>query len=76
MTLKEKILLDLAEIKNPSILNQIFEFIQLVKKEVPTPIQEQNKKEVFQFVGVLSDEDAREINGVIDSEFNNIEGEW
>jgi len=75
MTLKDKILLDLTTIKNPYLLNQIFEFIQLQKKMYST-VQESNKNEVFQFAGVIDDKSAENISNIIDTEFNRIEGEW
>ncbi len=75
MTLKDKILLDLAAIKNPNLLNQIFEFIQLMKQGYSI-VNDSNKKDVLQFAGKISDEEAEEINKIIDSEFNSIEGDW
>lgn len=71
MTLKDKILIDLAGIKSPSVLNQIFDFIQLVKQGYSVS-DESNKSEVLQFTGKISDESANEINAIIDSEFNSI----
>jgi len=75
MNLKDKILLDLAEIKNPSLLIQIFEYIQQIKEEHSSPTNG-NKSEVLKFAGKITSEEAKEIQDVIDSEFNSIEGEW
>ncbi|MEN0005652.1 MAG: hypothetical protein AAF798_15995 [Bacteroidota bacterium] len=72
MSLRDKILLDLAEIKNPSALNQIFAFIQLLKEE-HIVAQKVNKEGSFQLAGILSDEDAQEISAIIDAEFNALE---
>jgi len=75
MTLKDKILIDLTGIKSPNLLNQIFEFIQLVKENYAVP-QQSNKSEVLKFAGEISDIEANEIASMIDNEFNKIEGEW
>lgn len=75
MTLKDKILTDLTSIKNPSLLNQIFEFMQFLN-ESNSVSQESNKGVVLSFAGVISDNDADEISSMINDEFNNIEGEW
>ena len=75
MTLKDKILMDLSGIKNPSLLNQIFEFIQLVKDNYSSNT-EGNKEMVLNFAGEISDEDADKINEIINQEFNKIEGDW
>ena len=75
MTLKDKILIDLRMIKNPNLLNQIFEFIQIIKESYSTS-QESNKQNVLKFAGVITDEEAKEIKGIINKEFNNLEGEW
>lgn len=75
MSIKEKIILDLNEIASPKLLNQIAEFIELVKTSYANN-QESNKELIWQLVGCLSDEDAQEINQIIKEEFNNIEGDW
>ena len=74
MTIKERILLDLAEIGNSKLLYQIFEFIHLIKKNIHTG--EGNMKKVLTFSGSLPDEDAIQIQKGISKEFNKIEGEW
>ena len=74
MTIKERILLDLAEIGNSKLLYQIFEFIHLIKKNIHTG--EGNMKKVLTFSGSLPDEDAIQIQKDISKEFNKIEGEW
>ncbi len=75
MTLKDQILLDLSTIKNPYLLNQIFDFIQLQKKMYATA-QESNKNDVLQFAGVIDDKEAENLSNIIDEEFNQIEGGW
>lgn len=74
MTIKERILLDLAEIGNSKLLYQIFEFVHLIKKNIQTG--EGNMKKVLTFSGSLPDEDAIQIQKDISKEFNKIEGEW
>ena len=74
MTLKDEILVDITAIKSPNLLNQIYEFIQLVKKN-STASEVGNRDEVLSLAGLLSDADAEEITATINNEFNNIEGE-
>jgi len=73
--IKDKILIDLTAIKSPNLLNQIFEFIQLLKENSAVS-QVGNRDEVLAFAGQLSDADAEEIISTVNNEFNNIEGEW
>ena len=73
MTLKDKILMDLTGIKNPNLLHQIIEFIQLMKGSYAT-LPESNKEAVLGFAGVINDEDAQEITAIINSEFNQLLG--
>ncbi len=75
MTIKEKLLLDLQEIKNPNLLNQIFEFIQILKKNYTTS-NESNKAEVWKSIASISASEASEIQNIVNDEFNNIEGDW
>ena len=74
MTIKEKIVLDIEEMENPSLLNQIQEFITLIKRNVPQ--NNKNIEEVLSFSGVISDTEALELHNIVDQEFNNIEGDW
>lgn len=73
MTLKDQIILDLNDIQNPSMLNQILDFIHSIRDKAA---ERSNKKEVLEFEDKISDADAKEIKNIIDSEFNKIEGEW
>ena len=73
MTIKEKIVLDIEEMENPSLLNQIQEFITLIKRSVPK--HNKNIEEVLSFSGVISDAEALELHNIIDQEFNKIEGD-
>ena len=75
MTLKDKILIDLNDIKNPSLLSQIFDFIQRVKESSHVS-EGSNRDEVLKFAGEIDDDEAMEITSIINSEFNQIEGDW
>ena len=75
MILKDEILIDLTAIESPNLLNQIYEFIQLVKKNSAVS-EVGNRDEVLSLAGQLSDADAEEITATINNEFNKIEGEW
>jgi hypothetical protein len=72
--LKEQILKDVSSIDNPQLLNQIFEYLQVVKH---TAAQVQpNRDAVLKFAGTLSDTEAKKLRKVIDEEFSQTEGEW
>jgi len=73
--IKDKILIDLTAIKSPNLLNQIFEFIQLLKENSAVS-EVGNRDEVLSLAGLLSDADAEEIITTVNNEFNKIEGEW
>ncbi|MCB9295439.1 MAG: hypothetical protein H6559_20300 [Lewinellaceae bacterium] len=73
MTIKERILLDLAEIESSRLLYQIFEFVHLIKKNIRP--EEGNIEEVLAFAGSLPDEDAVQMQKDISEEFGKIEGE-
>jgi len=74
MTIKENILKDIDSIVNPMLLNQIFDYLQILKQSDSLKIS--NKELLEQHAGSLSDKEATTISNVIDREFNNIEGEW
>jgi hypothetical protein len=74
MTIRERILLDLNEIVNPKVLQQLLQFIELLKKNAS--VIEGNKATVLSFSGVLTDTDAMEIALGTDEAFSNVEGEW
>lgn len=74
MTLIDRIVLDITGIKSPSVLNQVFELIQLFKQG--EAMEKSNKDEVLRFAGTMNNEDANDINAIIDAEFNGIEGDW
>ena len=52
-----------------------FEFIQIIKNAYAiSEEQESNKSEVLKLAGIFNDEDAQEMKGIINAEFNQIEG--
>lgn len=68
MTIREQILLDLKEVSNLKLLYQILEFIQILKRNVSEP--KGNRDRVLQFAGILSDEEASELQKNISKEFS------
>lgn len=75
MTIKDKILLNLEDIRNPSALAKILGYIQQFRQS-KSDSPASNQKEVLQFAGVLKDEEADDMLDIINAEFNNIEGDW
>ncbi len=74
MILKDQILHDVNRIGNHQILNQLYYYLQSIKKSVPH--EKANKDKILSFAGLLSDKEAKELTKIINSEFNKIEGEW
>lgn len=74
MTMKENILSDIDNIGNPALLNQVYEYLQLLKLNKSMKIK--NQPDVLKFAGSLSSKDAKEISAIIENEFNEIEGDW
>ena len=72
MSLLEKIIFDIKKIKNPIVLNQLFEFLNILYDSDA----ESNKKELFDMSGKLSNKDAQLISMDINNEFSSIEGDW
>ncbi len=74
MTIKEKLLIDLQSINQPWFLQQIYQFVQLIKRNSPS--KRGNREQVLAFAGTLSKEEAEKMQIEIDTEFHHIEGEW
>ncbi len=70
MTIRENIIADVNKINNPALLNQIFEYIQLLKQNKALKIN--NKKSVLSFAGTLEKGQAQEIQKLISDEFSNL----
>jgi len=73
MAIKEQIIRDIREIQNPQALNQLFDYVQNIKKESPHIT---NLGAVLQFAGIIGDQEAESLRQIITSEFDKIEGEW
>lgn len=74
MTIIEKINLDLRDIVQPELLEQIADFISFLKQKSQQP--NSNRAAILALAGSLSDSDAEQMRQTINTEFNNIEGDW
>jgi len=74
MTMKENIKSDIDSIGNPALLNQVYEYLQLLKVNKSMKIK--NQPEIMKLAGTLSTKDSSEIMTIIDKEFNETEGDW
>jgi hypothetical protein len=72
--LRNIILRDIKKIENPAILNHLFEYLQLLKKNLKP--ERGNAAQVIGLAGSISNEEAKRIRQVVETEFNNIEGAW
>lgn len=72
--LKQQIIKEINALKNPGILGQVFDFLRLIRRMDPKP--KSNRSAVLSLAGSISNEEAEEMQKIIDQEFNNIEGEW
>lgn len=72
--LRNTILRDIRKIDNPAVLNQLFEYLQLLKKN--TNSQRGNTAAVLRFAGSIGNAEAKEMKQIIEREFNTIEGEY
>ncbi|MBN2893588.1 MAG: hypothetical protein JXL97_17075 [Bacteroidales bacterium] len=77
MEIKEQISIELNSLP-PEILDQLYNFMQFIKKSYKDSSQNKNKQEHFlsKFAGIIDDKSAEEIKNIVNSEFQNIEGEW
>lgn len=74
MTIKEKLILDLKEIGSPQLFYQLFEFLNLLKRNVENT--EGNLRAVMACAGTLPERDALDMEMIVSKEFNSIEGDW
>lgn len=72
--IKHRILLDLESISSPRILMQVLDFLKIVSLSEKRPSS--NKTAVLELAGTIDDAEAMEVTGIIDEEFNKIEGGW
>lgn len=74
MTIQKQLLLDIQKIEDFSLLNQLYHYVQLMKKtSMP---QRENKSAVLEFAGKIDDVEAEELKLCIETEFSALEGEW
>lgn len=74
MTVQKQLLLDIQKIEDSLLLNQLYQYLQLMKKMSVMP--NANTATVLQFVGKVSTDEAQELMSCIENEFSTIEGEW
>jgi hypothetical protein len=72
--LRNIILRDIRKIDNPAILNHLFEYLQLLKKNLK--VERGNTASVLRFAGSIGNEEAKRVSQVVETEFSKIEGEW
>ncbi|MEZ4847331.1 MAG: hypothetical protein R3B93_01590 [Bacteroidia bacterium] len=72
--LKERIIQEIKTLNSPQILGQVFDFLRLIRSNSSKP--RNNGKDVLALAGTLDTKDAREMENIINQEFNSIEGEW
>lgn len=74
MLVKAQILKDIKSIENLSLLNQLYEYLQLVKQTDKG--LKPNRDRVLKYAGTLTNAEARRILDNVNEAFNQIEGEW
>ncbi|MDM8568614.1 hypothetical protein QUF50_03695 [Thiotrichales bacterium HSG1] len=67
--IKQRLIDKIQNEKNTIEIVQLFELWQQLKNSFP-------QSPINLFAGSLNDEDAEEIRQIVQSEFQNIEGEW
>jgi hypothetical protein len=74
MILREQIIKEVNAIADLQLLNQLFEYVQVIKRTENkiTP----NRERVLQLAGSITNEEAEAVRKVVNDEFNQIEGEW
>ncbi|MBD0257396.1 MAG: hypothetical protein ICV83_16885 [Cytophagales bacterium] len=68
MILREQIIKEVNTIADLQLLNQLFEYVQVIKltENKVTP----NRERVLQGAGSITDEEAEEVRKIIKAEFN------
>ena len=75
MSLRERIVEDVHAITNPRQLQQLFNYVQQLKR-TPEARAAANRKAVLRFAGTLSDAEAATLRQSLQQEFGQVEGEW
>ncbi len=74
MILRDQIIKDVNTIADLQLLNQLFEYVQVIKRTVTKVTS--NRENVLKFAGSIDNEEAKQVRQAINDEFNQIEGEW
>ena len=66
------------ELKNisPDMAEQVFGFVQVLKKSKKTKVPISNINEILQLAGSIDKQSGDDMMNIIESEFQSIEGEW
>ena len=74
MSVQEKLMFQIQEIKDTKLLSQILNYVESLKKKADK--EEGNTDAVLAHAGFLSDEEANEMKNLIDDECGKIDGDW
>ncbi|WP_310393269.1 hypothetical protein [Hymenobacter sp.] len=75
MTVREQIIKEVATTDDSRLLLDLLAFLKSRQRDPGQPPRG-SYESIIRHKGTLSKEDADEMTGIIDREFNNIEGEW
>jgi hypothetical protein len=77
MSLREKILSEIAHIQDESLLKALYDYVQKLSADSPTQPQPKIITKKFQiFAGTITDAEANEVSEIVNTEFSKIEGDW
>lgn len=74
MNVKEKLIADINNIEDLHLLNQLLELLKSLNISTSKSIS--NVEKVLAFAGTLTNEEAYNLQNMINEEFNKIEGDW
>ena len=76
MTIKQQLTLEIEK-ASPDMLAVIFEFIQFLKQQKVTAVQQNGEKHFLDdVIGIMDNEAGDELAEIVSREFQQIEGEW
>lgn len=73
MSIKEILISDIEK-ANPDLVQSFYEIWQILKRQGKRAEGSQHPS--MKYFGIISEAEAEKMISIIDSEFNNIEGEW
>jgi hypothetical protein len=77
MSLREKILSEIAHIQDEALLKELYAYVQKLSADSPTQPQAKTITKTFQtFAGTITDAEANEMLEIINTEFSKTEGDW